>query len=111
MSYVMANIKLPLLVSQDGGITPLIDHISIVVENCDKLPEKIDTDESHSDFMEQIKSVLYANTSQNEIAPPPTENIMVLPEEIIGTKRSPCQNITLKNYKNQAKYRNTAKRR
>ena len=125
MSYVMANIKLPLLVKPDGDVMPLIDHISIDIERCDELPEKVDTNDAELSFMEQIKNILSITDDPSAIsiktaiqdnpANPyeisPTGNIMIFPEEILGTIRPPSQNITLKNYRNTAKHRNTVKRR
>ena len=105
MSYVMANIRMPLSIGENGDVTPLIEYISIEIEKCDVLPEKVNTTEVKSIFLSQIESILSTPIKE------PENNIVILPEEIQTSKKPRSQNITLKSYKGSSKDRNTTKRR
>jgi len=62
----MANIKLPLSIKPDGYIEPLIEYISISIDKCDSLPERVDPTISQTDFFKQIQSLLSEKSISNE---------------------------------------------
>jgi len=114
MKYVMANIKLPLSIKPDGYIEPLIEYISISIDKCDSLPERVDPTISQTDFFKQIQSLLSEKSISNEpiIEPPVEINLTILPDEIAYHKdKNAPKNSTLKNYKgiSSKKYRSTMK--
>jgi hypothetical protein len=115
MSYFIANIKIPLEIKADDSFDPMMDYISVEIEKCEKLPEKVDISIVQTNFFEQIKSLLLTQPSviENEIKDENTNNELVfVPEELnkINTKnKKKFKNITFKNYSEKTKYRNTIK--
>ena len=115
MSYFIANIKIPLEIKEDDSFDPMIDYISVEIEKCEKLPEKVDISIVQTNFFQQIKSLLLTQTPviENEIKDKNINNQVVLvTEELnkINTKdKRKIKNITFKNYSEKTKYRNTIK--
>ena len=76
MSYFIANIKIPLEIKADDSFDPMIDYISVEIEKCEKLPEKVDISIVQTNFFQQIKSLLLTQPPviENEIK---DKNIMI----------------------------------
>ena len=128
----MAYIKIPIEIKDDTIITPMIEYISIDIEKCENLPEKVEISNVQKDFFEKIKSILTKEsqiTEENEnihenvhenvhenlhenVHENQPERLKILPHEIKKQKNlHKTNNITLKNYseKSKTKYRNTMK--
>jgi hypothetical protein len=124
MSLIMANIKIPIELKDDTTITPMIEYISIDIEKCENLPEKVEISNVQKDFFEKIKSILtkesqitekneniHENEDENIVENQP-DKLKILPHEIKKPKNiHKSNNITLKNYseKSKTRYRNTMK--
>jgi hypothetical protein len=113
----MANIKIPIELKDDTSITPMIEYISIDIEKCENLPEKVEISNVQNDFFEKIKTLLTKERqiiNENEIMQTHEEpdRLLIMPQEIKKKKNiHKSNNITLKNYseKSKTKYRNTMK--
>ena len=69
MNVVLACIKIPIEISEDGSTNPMIDRSEIEFSKCDKLPPK--KNDPNSFVIEKLSSFLTAqkrnNKTQNEI--------------------------------------------
>ncbi len=125
MKYILANIRIPIEITDTGNTKPLLSRSSIEVFNCTELPPE--NPNYSKDIANKISSFLNGvsipNTHPPDAEPKPeaepeTEpepihtplpQLTVLKEEIQqGGKRS--QNISFKRYKKN-NYRKTSKRR
>jgi len=123
MRQLIANIKLPLIVNDDGSISPAFESISISVENLEtlsgfasiiqnELNDKIQAflnKESETETKE-INELLVIE-QEEEINLEDVLALTVLPEELTNKDKKNTQNSTLKNYKgiSSKKYRSTMK--
>ena len=129
MKYILANIRIPIEITDTGNTKPLLSRSSIEVFNCTELPPE--NPNYSKDIANKISSFLNGvsipNTHPPEPEPepepeaeteaepepepihPPPPQLTVLKEEIQqGGKRS--QNISFKRYKKN-NHRKTSKRR
>jgi hypothetical protein len=123
MRQLIANIKLPLIVNDDGSISPVFDSISISVENLEtlsgfasiiqnELNDKIQAflNKKSETETEEIDEPLVIE-QEEEINLEDVLALTVLPEELTNKDKKNTQNSTLKNYKgiSSKKYRSTMK--
>ena len=111
MSYLMANIKLPIEVDKDGTINPMIDHISIDINNCETLPDKVDISIIKTEFLEKIKNLLGFEQKQKHSPGEISDKLIISAEEIGKTQKSKSKNTTFKNYMSKKTYNTTNKNR
>lgn len=99
---VMANIKLPIYVNNDGSLEPMTEYITIQIEECKELPEK--NNENNKSLMDEIHNILSSVNKPPE--PEPEPNIMISIEEILEKRQKKTRNnLSLKkNSKNIHKY-------
>jgi len=73
--YVMANIKLPIRINDDGSTSPLTDYITFELEKCDKLSENITRSNIQEEFIENITRIFNENLGQdpNAVVQQPVE--------------------------------------
>lgn len=91
--YLIANIKIPIEVKENGSIEPLKDYIDIEFSKCSALPKKQDSQVNYAFVMNNIKNLLSEETEEKvpdekekealeEKEEQKREEIMVLKSEI-----------------------------
>lgn len=108
MSYVIANIRIPIKVNEDGTTTSLTNHSIISIEPCDELPPEngnqlLMIQESVKKYM-QHKQQDGKNKEVQEKEEPEKEQHQSYPKKI-------GRNTTFKNYSSNNAHRLTMKRR
>jgi len=56
--YVVANIKIPMIIKENGDLEPLTDYMSILFENLTHLQKPTEIDYNNSYLKDQIKQLL-----------------------------------------------------
>lgn len=56
--YLYANIKIPIILKNDGSIEPLKDYIQVDFSRCNELPLKQNTDVNYSFVINNLKNFL-----------------------------------------------------
>jgi len=87
--YILANIKIPIEISESDDYEPLTDYMSIKFENIDSLPEKLENDYD-SDY---IKNQIYELLQK----PIRKENQLTIQMHEIKHKTTSKKNITFRN--------------
>jgi hypothetical protein len=94
--YLIANIKIPIEVKENGSIEPLKDYINIEFSKCSELPKKQDTQVNYAFVMNNIKNLL-----SEEATAIPIEKEREVPvheeEQKIMVLKSEIKNKVLKN--------------
>ena len=118
--YILAHIKVPMEINEDGSFETLPDYLSINFENLRELPSASDNDYNNDYIKQQIISLLSNNdntlptenktTETNEQKPQPIEKPLILSQIDLKNRKqkSHMKNITFKN-KAQSVSRFTAK--
>jgi len=97
--YVMANVLIPIDISNDKDFQLMPEYIKIHIERCDQLPEKQNLPNVQNTLLDQINDAIEKKRLEGE-------KVFVSPEKM--PKKRP-QNITFKRYSNSRKSRNTCK--
>ena len=94
-NYILANIKIPMEINEDGSFETLPDYLTILFENLKELPSLSDNDYNNEYIKQQIKSLLNNN---NSITPPLTEIIPTISQNELNNRknRHHKKNITFK---------------
>jgi len=113
--YILAHIKVPMEINEDGSFETLPDYLSINFENLKELPSPSDNDYNNDYIKQQIISLLSNNdntlpTETNEQKLEPIEKPLILSQIDLNNRKqkSHMKNITFKN-KAQSVSRFTAK--
>jgi hypothetical protein len=118
--YILAHIKVPMEINEDGTFETLPDYLSINFENLKELPSPTDNDYNNDYIKQQIISLLANNdntlstknetTETNEQEPEPIEKPLLLSHIDLNNRKQKThtKNITFKN-KAQSVSRFTAK--
>jgi len=118
--YILAHIKVPMEINEDGTFETLPDYLSINFENLKVLPSPSDNDYNNDYIKQQIISLLSNNdnsvvtenktTETNKQGPEPIEKPLILSQIDLNNRKqkSHMKNITFKN-KGQSVSRFTAK--
>jgi len=118
--YILAHIKVPMEINEDGTFETLPNYLSINFENLKELPSASDNDYNNEYIKQQIISLLSNNdntvSTKNEISetneqkPEPIEKPLILSQIDLNNRKqkSHMKNITFKN-KPQSVSRFTAK--
>jgi hypothetical protein len=98
--YIIANIKIPIEISETNNFEPLNDYMSITFENIDELPEKSNTDYNNDFIKQKINELLGSSTPNNNDSNLKTNNIVITIDELKNrTKSSSKKNVTFRNKK------------
>jgi hypothetical protein len=97
-NYILANIKIPMEINEDGSFETLPDYLTILFENLKELPSPSDNDYNNEYIKQQIKSLLNNNNNNNSIIPPLTEIIPTISQNELNNRknRHHKKNITFK---------------
>lgn len=118
--YILAHIKVPMEINEDGTFETLPDYLSINFENLKELPDPSDNDYNNDYIKQQIISLLSdtdntvprenKTTETNEQKPETIEKPLILSQIDLNNRKqkSHMKNITFKN-KTQTVSRFTAK--
>jgi hypothetical protein len=94
-NYILANIKIPMEINEDGSFETLPDYLTILFENLKELPCLSDNDYNNEYIKQKIKSLLNNN---NSITPQLTEIIPTISQNELNNRknRHHKKNITFK---------------
>jgi hypothetical protein len=90
--YVLANIKIPIEITESDDYEPLTEYMSIKFENIDSLPEKLENDYDSDYIKNQIYELL-----QKPIRNTNVENQLTIHMHEIKHKTKNKKNITFRN--------------
>lgn len=95
-NYILANIKIPMEINEDGSFETLPDYLTILFENLKELPSPSDNDYNNEYIKQQIKSLL--NNNNNNITDTPPEIIPTISQNELNNRknRHHKKNITFK---------------
>lgn len=109
--YVIANIKIPIEIMEDGSIEPQKDYIDIEFSDCEQLPKKQECDVNHTFVMNNLSMFLLNTKKDIEIEPIKEKEgsrMIVLKEDIKPRTNAPKINTSFKQ-NTQYKHRHTIK--
>ena len=107
--YILAHIKVPMEINEDGSFETLPDYLSILFENLKELPTPSDNDYNNDYIKQQIISLLSnkdnsvvtenKTTETNEQKPEPIEKPLLLSHIDLNNRKQKThtKNITFKN--------------
>jgi len=107
--YILAHIKVPMEINEDGSFETLPDYLSINFENLKELPSPSDNDYNNDYIKQQIISLLSNNdnsvvtenktTETNEQGPEPIEKPLILSHIDLNNRKQKThtKNMTFKN--------------
>jgi hypothetical protein len=107
--YILAHIKVPMEINEDGSFETLPDYLSILFENLKELPSPTDNDYNNDYIKQQIISLLSdtdnnitakdETTESHEQKPEPIEKPLILSQNDLANRKqkSHMKNITFKN--------------
>ena len=122
--YIIANIKIPIQVFENGVTSAITERIHIEIEKCDELPEI--QENYNKAFVEKLSSFLHKlpthvkseNDNDNEnkptiakstIAGPPTHRIFITKDEIQSYSKKQSSAVSFKNNRHKKAKRMTLK--
>ena len=99
--YVLANIKIPMEINENGSFEPMPDYVSISIEKMDNAPQKSGIDYNNEYIREQILSLLTIkkcdNINNEEIE---ESSLIIKYDELLNRiQKSHNKNISFKNKK------------
>lgn len=98
-NYILAHIKIPMEINEDGSFETLPDYLTILFESLKQLPDPANNDYNNEYIKQQIKNLL-KNTMQNkEPEPESIENFLSLSQVDVNNRKlkTHTKNITFKN--------------
>jgi preprotein translocase subunit SecA len=98
--YIMAHIKVPMEINEDGTFETLPEYLSILFENLKELPDPSDNNYNNEYLKQQIISLLSNNNSSvTEEEPQPVEKPLLLSHIDLNNRKQKThmKNITFKN--------------
>ena len=114
--YVMANIQIPIKIYENNVTEPLPEYIKINISDCDELPEKKNTEDIQSNFIEQVFNMVSSKSKETTKSDQLSDivNIMTISKEDVKNRkiRKHVKNMTFKNHtlsrrQTQKKYSNS----
>jgi hypothetical protein len=114
MKYILANIKIPVIINDDGTTTSLMSRSVVYIEPCTELPPE--NKEYKKDFSNKINNFLINHKDDTPIeieksSTPENVELYIKKEELIQPPRERSQNISFKKYKKISNHRLSNKRR
>jgi hypothetical protein len=98
--FIMAHIKVPMEINEDGTFETLPNYLSILFENLKELPDPSDNNYNNEYLKQQIISLLSNNNSSvTEEEPEPVEKPLLLSHIDLNNRKlkTHMKNITFKN--------------
>jgi hypothetical protein len=98
--FIMAHIKVPMEINEDGTFETLPNYLSILFENLKELPDPSDNNYNNEYLKQQIISLLSNNNSSvTEEEPEPVEKPLILSQIDLNNRKTKThmKNITFKN--------------
>jgi len=80
--YILATVKIPMLIKSDETIETLPDYMSILFENLKELPNKSETDYNNQYIKNMVKDLLLNDTNSDELSELESEHNEAKYEEI-----------------------------
>lgn len=113
--YIIANIKIPIQVFENGVTSAITERIHVEIEKCDELPEI--QDNYNKAFVEKLSSFLHKlpthvkNENENKptIAEPTTPRIFITKDEIQSYSKKQRSAVSFKNNRHKKAKRITLK--
>jgi hypothetical protein len=97
--YILAHIKIPMEIKEDGSFETLPDYLTILFESLKELPDPADNDYNNEYIKQQIKTLLNNSVQDKEPKPESIEKTLILsPMDVNNRKlKTHTKNITFKN--------------
>ena len=100
--YILAHIKIPMEINEDGSFETLPDYLTILFENLKELPDPADNDYNNEYIKQQIKTLLnnsiQSSNNETKTDPEPENKLILSPLELNNRKhKTHTKNITFKN--------------
>ena len=114
MKYILANIKIPVQINDDGTITSLMTRSVVYIEHCTELPSE--NKEYSKEFSNKINDFLKNNKNEEinvieKLSTPQDTELYIKKEELIQPHRERSHNISFKKYKKTINHKLSNKRR
>lgn len=98
--YIIANIKIPIEILENGSTNPFMERCAIELEKCETLPPE--NKNNNSLFIEKLTEFINKNTNHNKSENIPTNdiisNLFVNKNEIKSRSKTRSLVTTFKNY-------------